>query len=93
MFNLGKIGLDRDIIDTTPWLGGNRTRGEEILVWLKERFDTISLSLDYKIGDGNFVIIDDDKDMGCLMEYLAHCGPDGITDEVRDMAISILNKN
>jgi len=83
LINLGKVGIHRRVMDTTPWLQNNVTRGEEITAWLIQHDSDI-----------NFVIIDDDQDMGDLIGHLALCELNGagITDEVRNKAIQILNK-
>lgn len=79
--NLSTVGIHREIIDVTPSIRGNVTRGQEISLWLEQRNDI-----------DKFVIIDDDLDMDNLIDHLAQCNTlDGITDEVRDRAIGILN--
>jgi len=79
MKNLTSIGMHKRVIGITPSLKDTRIRGEEIKAWMKDH------SVD------NFVIIDDDSDMGNLIDHLAQCSwCDGITKKVRDKAIKIL---
>lgn len=80
--NLTSVGIHREIIDITPYLKGDVTRGQEIKEWLKDKNNIES-----------FVIIDDDRDMDELTETnLAWCkGLDGINEEVKNRAIEILN--
>jgi len=80
MKNLASIGIHKRVIGITPSLNDTRIRGEEIKSWLSNN------QVD------NFVIIDDDSDMADLMSHLAKCNwSDGITKEVKDKAINILN--
>jgi hypothetical protein len=96
--NLESVGLADRIIDITPRLKcpdefvyrnkryTSIPRGEEIKRWIK---DNVCEDI-YKV---KFVILDDDADMVELTEtHLAQCDfMNGITDEVRDLAIKILN--
>lgn len=77
--NLGSVGLHNKIIGTTPLLEEPSIRGREITEWLKNN----------KVD--NFVILDDDDDMGTLKDHLSQCGLEGITENVREKAIKILN--
>lgn len=78
--NLNTVNLDREIIDITPYINTlDRIRGQEIQLWLSQHLVD------------NFVIIDDDSDMGDLKNHLAQCTTlDGLTDKVKDKAIEIL---
>lgn len=70
-----------EVIGATPYLG--KIRGEEIKAWLKEN--------DYV---ESFVIIDDDSDMGELMDNLVKTDNYyGLQEEHVEQAINILNKN
>jgi len=85
--NFYKYGyLYEEILGTTPFLQNNGKeevlRGQEIEEFLKDNPNII-----------NFVIIDDDSDMGKYTETnLAQCDPYyGIDNIVKELAISILN--
>lgn len=58
-------GLDKDIkiLGYTPWLPGD-CRGDEIQAWLNDNVSNENCAI---------VILDDDSDMGHLMEYLVKC--------------------
>jgi len=80
MANLHAIGVYKRVIGITPSCE-SRIRGDEIAEWLKLN------------PTDNFVIIDDDSDMGELINHLAQCnGANGITEDVRDKAIGILKE-
>lgn len=76
-------GLDRFIYGRTPVLD-DVIRGVEIQRFLDQ----------YHWPVERFVILDDDDDMGDLLPHLVQTsfeGDGGITDEVRDRAIELLN--
>ncbi len=54
-----------EIIGATPYIGGER--GDEIQDWLEEH---------YPEGNVDFVILDDDSDMGELVSHLVRCNVD-----------------
>lgn len=69
------------IYDVTPYL--RKIRGEEIKAWLSKN--------DYV---ESFIIIDDDSDMGELMDYLIQTNNYyGLEEEHVEKAIKLLNKN
>ena len=77
---LSNYHLDKEVIGYTPIL--NKSRGEEIKKYLS--------SLDY---NPNFIIIDDDNDMGELLPYLINTNNYyGLTSEDANNGIKILNK-
>ena len=84
---LHSVGIEGEIIGKTPLVklsGG--PRGEEIERFLyeyrKSEFDVSS-----------FVILDDDTDMGDLMEHLVWCSPNtGLTEGLADIAIRKLEE-
>ena len=80
LHNLEKVNLRRRIFDITPLLGSSVSRGDEILAWLKKYYSYINSPLGR--GIRKFVILDDDHNMGILIDHLVLCGPSGITDEV-----------
>lgn len=76
---LNKYDLEKDIIGYTPFL--NKSRGEEILQFLS--------TLEFK---PNFIILDDDSDMGILLPYLVKTNiRTGLTYEKTIEAINKLN--
>lgn len=75
-------GLEDDVIGVTPYLK-NEIRGKEIESYLKNCQHPVN----------NFVILDDDSDMGELSNYLVHTDyMYGLTDEKCELAIKILNR-
>lgn len=80
--NLNSIGLNERILDVTPRL--SRERGNEIRKWLQNN---------EQLNIESFVIIDDDRDMCEFTETnLVKCNwKDGLTEELKDEAIKILN--
>lgn len=62
LYNSG-LALDINILGYTPWLPG-QCRGDEIQAWLNDNLPN---------EDCAIVILDDDSDMGHLMEYLVKC--------------------
>lgn len=71
--------LTKSVIGATPIL--NTPRGEEIKTWIDEHN-----------FEGNFVIVDDDSDMGDLMPHLVKTTMDyGLTSEIADEIIRRLN--
>lgn len=72
-----------EIYDTTPSLGIGTQRGDEIREWLS------------KNETENFIILDDDSDMREYIntEHFIHTTyKHGLTEELKDKAIEILNK-
>lgn len=71
------------IYDITPSLGSGTQRGDEIRKWLSEN------SVD------NFIILDDDSDM-CEFtntdKFIHTTYKHGLTKELKDKAINVLNK-
>lgn len=77
---LSNYNLDKEVIGYTPIL--NKARGEEIKKYLS--------TLSYQ---PNFIILDDDSDMGELLPYLINTnGYYGLTSEDAQNGIKILNK-
>lgn len=89
MLRLNQVGIEDRVIGYTPSLrmefnGSYCCRGHEIQKWLDGNIDK---------NIENFVIIDDDSDMFHLIDKLAKCSfKDGLTKEVKDKAIEILNR-
>jgi hypothetical protein len=85
---LSSAGVAGNIIDKTPvvrFSGGRR--GDEIVRWL----DRASEEVGFKIE--RFVILDDDSDMGHLMDHLIQCDPEtGLTKDDAQKVIRMLNK-
>jgi hypothetical protein len=79
--NHGFVG---NIVGATPNIGTpNRVRGDEIQRWIVECPTTVS----------NFVILDDDADMGALLPNLVQTSSlDGLTENDVERAIQILNR-
>lgn len=85
--NLNLYGIKDRVIGVTPDFRDNYNsmliRGHEIKYWLEENSDKFNIE--------RFVIIDDDNDMFNLVDYLAECDyQDGLTEEVKNLAIKIL---
>lgn len=73
-------GVEGDIIGRTPRLG--RVRGDEIFAWMQ-----------CQIEWPQFVILDDDSDMGHLMDWLVRTDPVmGLCRLDVGMAVRILNR-
>jgi hypothetical protein len=72
------------VIDITPSLTGNVSKGEEIAAWLSE----------YATSDTRYVIIDDEYVvLDTQIPYLIWTNPyEGLTEEQADRAISILHR-
>jgi hypothetical protein len=51
------------VLDKTPVFKGNALRGDEIKQWVEDNYNIVS----------NFVILDDDDDMGEVMDRLVRC--------------------
>ncbi len=87
---IGKMGIKEGTIigktkDYLPIIkSGGTCRGDEIQDWL----DNIGCDIE------NFVILDDDDDMGELLPYLIQTDFDGrgLTKEIADKVILFLNK-
>ena len=80
---LSEYDLDKLVIACTPSLG--LSRGEEIKRFL--------LDFDFS-GNINFVILDNDNDMGDLLPYLVQTNQQvGLTEENVQQAIKILTKS
>jgi len=78
---LTSVGVKGSIIGVTPSVRG--CRGDEIAFWID--------NMDEKIE--SFVILDDDSDMGHLMDHLVQCKPSkGLTEDDAKKAIKMLNK-
>lgn len=80
---LYNTGLDRDIeiIGSTPVLH-NCSRGDEIQEWLNNHKEV-----------EKFIILDDDSDMGELMDHLVKCDTDaGITHSIKNEALKLFEK-
>ena len=80
-------GLKGDpILGATPVIH-NHIRGDEIQAWIDNYFTAHGPSID------SFVILDDDSDMGHLMDHLIYINGDtGLTMDDADKAIKMLNK-
>ena len=85
---LRSAGVAGNIIDKTPSIRFHGAeRGDEIARWL----DRTSEEVGFKIKE--FVILDDDTDMGHLFNYLVRCNPEtGITEKEVKKAIEMLNE-
>ena len=71
------------VIGITPTVHMNRVRGQEIQVWIDKNKERIN----------NFVIIDDDTDMGNLSRYLVKTNSKvGLTRDDAEKAIKILRR-
>jgi len=78
---LTSAGINGSIIGVTPSIKG--CRGDEIAVWLDNTDENVR----------SFVILDDDSDMGYLMDHLVQCDPStGLTKSKAWEAIRMLNK-
>ncbi len=76
---LEKYGLE--VYDKTPYVGSDR--GDDITAWFKRH-----------PGDWQYVILDDDSDMGIHMDHLVQTDSDeGLTEEVGDRCIGMLNSS
>ena len=75
--------LPRRVIDITPSLTGNASKGEEIAAWLSE----------YATPDTRYVIIDDEYVvLDSQIPYLIWTNPyEGLTEEQANRAMLILN--
>ena len=74
-------GVKARVVDRTPHLGWNATRGEEISAWLES----------YSRDVAGFVILDDDDDMGSLSSRLIRTRFDiGLTEADADKGIAAL---
>ena len=85
MQELWKVrNLPGKVIDITPSLTGNASKGEEIVVWLSE----------HATPDTRYVIIDDEYVvLDSQIPYFIWTNPyEGITEEQADRVISILNR-
>jgi hypothetical protein len=85
LYALNDWGVDtQNVIDSTPFLIGNRIRGLEIQAWLDER--------DERFNDvGQFVILDDYDDMLDLKPHLIHTTlPAGLQTQHVVPAVQIL---
>ena len=71
------------VIDITPSLTGNASKGEEIAAWLSE----------YATPDARYVIIDDEYvALDAQIPFFIWTNPyEGLTEDHADRAISILN--
>lgn len=75
-------GLEEDVIGATPYLA-NKIRGREIQKYIETCTHSVN----------KFVILDDDNDMGKLIEHLVQTDYRyGLTDEKCEEAIKILNE-
>ena len=83
LFSSVDLIVRRAVIGKTPVMEGNSTRGDEIQRWL-----------DLNEFVGNFVIVDDEDDMGHLLPHLVqtdlYCG---LTADDADRIIERLNTN
>ena len=72
------------VIDITPSLTGNASKGEEIAAWLSE----------YAMPDARYVIIDDEYVvLDTQIPYFIWTNPyEGLTEEQANRAISILHR-
>lgn len=72
------------VIDITPSLTNNKSKGEEIAAWLSE----------YAMPDARYVIIDDEYVMlDAQIPFFIWTNPyEGLTEEQADRAISILHR-
>ena len=72
------------VIDITPSLTGNASKGEEIAAWLSEH---ATLDTPYVIIDDEYVVLD------TQIPYFIWTNPyEGLTEEQADRAISILHR-
>ena len=72
------------VIDITPSLTGNVSKGEEIAAWL---FEHVTLDTPYVIIDDEYVVLDSQ------IPYFILTNPyEGLTEEQANRAISILNR-
>lgn len=79
--NFKKYGIDNSIIGVTT--RKYDIRGKQIQEWLKQHKEV-----------NNYVIIDDDSDMGELINKLAKCdSKTGLTNEVKNKCIELLGGN
>lgn len=74
---------DIEVYDITPSLSGDTQRGDEIREWLS------------KNPVDNFIILDDDSDMREFLNtdhFIKTTYKHGLTEELKELAIKILNK-
>lgn len=77
-----KIGINSECHDITPVCYYTCSRGDEIQLWLRDNSNFIE----------NFIILDDDTNMGDLTSNLVHVnGAHGISEENVAEAINKLN--
>ena len=76
--------LPGKVIDITPSLTGNVSKGEEIVAWLSE----------YATSDARYVIIDDEYvALDAQIPFFIWTNPyEGLTEDHADRAISILHR-
>ena len=80
-----KFGVKAKLIDRTP-INPSVIRGQEIQSWITEYEKHRDID--------EFIILDDDSDMGNLLSHLVKCKFEfGLTDEIADECIRRLNKN
>jgi hypothetical protein len=79
---LRDAGFDDRIVDDTPILFG-RDHGDEIAAWLEENGADVE----------SFVILDDDDDMGALVNRLVRCDRRvGLTEREIAVALALLRR-
>lgn len=80
---LERHGFTGEVIGTTPILGGNRVRGDEIQAWLSREGENVR----------SFVILDDDSDMVHLHDRLVQTTfKTGLQDHHVSMAVTVLRR-
>lgn len=97
---LDALGFEGKVVGSTQTLDHpDSIRGEEIQAWLdgykrKPTWDVhYSSVINYDEPINSFVIIDDDRDMGNLIDKLVHCDSHlGLGEAETVKAIEILNK-
>lgn len=91
---LNLVGFKGNVIGQTPITGD--IRGNEIRCWIDRFRNKRDWQFNYDKNDSeveNFIIIDDDSDMGCLLHRLVKVDSKiGLTKNEAKLAVSLLNE-
>lgn len=86
---LGSWGVKGHVLDRT--FADEKTRGQEILTWIHTHPENWPMSIPLPTPVEEYVILDDDADMGLLLNHLVQTDPhSGLTQADVDRAIHIL---